>query len=76
MSGLVTLALRDSEMNTGGQDFGVDRYYTYIFGHLLACREMASDGKFPEIFTGGNFPYDVRASIFTCLFFSVISMFR
>jgi hypothetical protein len=35
-----------------------------------------SDGKFPEIFTGGNFPetfwklsYDVRASCFTCLFF-------
>jgi hypothetical protein len=25
-----------------------------------------SDGKFPEIFTGGNFPYDVRASVFTC----------
>jgi hypothetical protein len=34
-----------------------------------------SDGKFPEIFTGatfsGNFPYDVRASFFTCLFFTV-----
>jgi hypothetical protein len=35
-----------------------------------------SDGKFPEIFTGGKFPYDVRASIFACLFFTVISMFR
>jgi hypothetical protein len=29
----------------------------------------SSDGKFPEIFTGGNFPYDVCASIFACLFF-------
>jgi hypothetical protein len=28
----------------------------------------SSDGKFPEIFTGGNFPYDVRTSILTCLF--------
>jgi uncharacterized membrane protein YqjE len=37
---------------------------------------MVSDGKFPEIFTGGNFPFDVRASIFTCLFFTVLSMFR
>jgi hypothetical protein len=35
-----------------------------------------SDGKFPEIFTGGNLPYDIRASIFTCLFFTVISVFR
>jgi hypothetical protein len=29
----------------------------------------ASDGKFPEIFTGGNFPYDVRASFFYLLVF-------
>jgi hypothetical protein len=25
---------------------------------------ICSDGKFPEIYTGGNFPYDVRASFF------------
>jgi hypothetical protein len=45
--------------------------------------DRSSDGKFPEIFTGGNFsenfgnfPYNVRASFFTCLFFTVISMIR
>jgi hypothetical protein len=32
--------------------------------------KLTSDGKI-----SGNFPYDVRASFFTC-FFSVISMFR
>jgi hypothetical protein len=31
--------------------------------------DINSDGKFPEIFTGGNFPQDVRASFFTSLFF-------
>jgi hypothetical protein len=35
--------------------------------NLLATRRLC--------FTGGNFPYDVRASIFTC-FFTLISMFR
>jgi hypothetical protein len=45
--------------------------------------DLGSDGTFPEIFTGGNFPenfgnfpYRVRASFFACLFFTVRSMFR
>jgi hypothetical protein len=46
------------------------------FNVVYEYRLTFSDGKFPEIFTGGNFPYDVREPIFTCLFFTVISMFR
>jgi hypothetical protein len=49
----------------------------YIGSVIRQC----SDGKFPEIFTGGNFPetfrkvsgnfpYDVRASFFSRLFFN------
>jgi hypothetical protein len=38
---------------------------------------QTSDGNFPEIFTGGNFPYDVRASPFLlAYFFTALSIFR
>jgi hypothetical protein len=51
--------------------------------HKFTLTSMcSSDGKFLEIFTGGNFPLDVHTSFFPCLFFyhiiyvfTVLSMF-
>jgi hypothetical protein len=37
---------------------------------------MENFRKFSQVQTFRNFPYNVRASFFTCLFFTVISMFR
>jgi hypothetical protein len=37
---------------------------------------MENFRKFSQVETFRNFPYNVRASFFTCLFFTVISMFR
>jgi hypothetical protein len=43
-----------------------------VKAYLTSCI-VCSDGKFPEIFTGGNFPYNVRASFLIAYFLTVLS---
>jgi hypothetical protein len=53
----------------------LENWWPQTSGRATTRAEAILPGSDGKLFTGGNFHYDVRASFFTYLFFTVISMF-